>query len=163
MNVAEDDRVLVGCSGYDYSFWKATEGKVNFYRSDAKRKDLFPVYAAEFNLLEINRTYYSTPSDATFCKWRNAATTHGVRYALKVDRYITHMKKLCDFADTWPKRRDAYRLLGDTLAAVVFQMAPTFAPTPANVAKLDEVWRSLSADPLPNEVAVVFEFRHPGW
>jgi hypothetical protein len=28
---ARGSSVMVGCSGYDYGFWKATPGKINFY------------------------------------------------------------------------------------------------------------------------------------
>lgn len=47
--------LLIGTSGYDYPEWKGV-----FYPEDLKRKDFLIFYVTQFNVLELNNTFYNT-------------------------------------------------------------------------------------------------------
>src|SRR3954452_550581 len=81
-------RVHVGCSGWVYKHWRGL-----FYPESLPQKRWFERYAQEFDTVEINASFYRLPLATTFDKWRDQATS-GFRYAVKVNRFITHMKKL---------------------------------------------------------------------
>ena len=51
------NEILIGTSGYDYPEWKGV-----FYPQDLKRKDFLQFYAAHFNALEVNNTFYNMPT-----------------------------------------------------------------------------------------------------
>src|SRR3954447_17586728 len=85
-------RIHVGCSGWVYKHWRGL-----FYPEGLPQKRWFERYAEEFDTVEINASFYRVPLASTFDGWREKAPP-GFRYAVKVNRFITHMKKLvgCD-------------------------------------------------------------------
>lgn len=153
--------VLVCCSGYDFDHWKAPVGAYGFYSSDSSKKDRFGVYASEFPCLEINSTFYGTPSVKTFKAWRKRAEEAGHKYTAKVTKFITHSKKLSDFEETWERFWSAISNLGDTLEALLFQFSPKFRNTEENRYKLDVVRKVLKS--YKNLPSLCFEFRDPSW
>nr|WNL49831.1 hypothetical protein MarFTMF_315 [Marseillevirus sp.] len=153
--------VLVCCSGYDFDHWKAPKGAYGFYSSDSSKKDRFEVYASEFPCLEINSTFYGTPSAKTFKEWKKRADETGHKYTAKVTKFITHSKKLNDFEETWTRFWEAISVLGDSLEALLFQFSPKFRNTEKNRYKLDVVRKVLKTyEGLPS---LCFEFRDPSW
>src|SRR3954469_12247942 len=83
-------QIHVGCSGWVYKHWRGI-----FYPEGLPQKRWFERYAEEFDTVEINASFYRLPLASTFDGWREKAPP-GVRYAVKVNRFITHMKKLVD-------------------------------------------------------------------
>jgi hypothetical protein len=81
-------RVRVGCSGWDDPHWRGV-----FYPEHLPRSAWFAHYAAIFDTVEINNTFYRLPELAAVDRWREQAPA-GFRYAVKASRYLTHMKKL---------------------------------------------------------------------
>src|SRR6188474_112441 len=81
-------QIHIGCSGWFYWHWRGI-----FY-PDTKRTDTwFKHYTATFNTVELNAPFYSWPKLATVKTWvRNAP--EGFRYSVKVNRLITHEKRL---------------------------------------------------------------------
>src|SRR5438270_13015473 len=85
--------IHVGCSGWVYKHWRGI-----FYPEGLLQKRWFERYAEEFDTVEINATFYRLPLASTFDGCRDNAPP-GFRYAVKVNRFITHMKRLCDCED----------------------------------------------------------------
>lgn len=81
----------IGISGWSYPEWRGG----GFYpRGLAQRLEL--EYAAErLNSIEINGTFYSLQSPASFEKWA-ATTPDNFLFAVKGSKYITHRKKLAN-------------------------------------------------------------------
>ena len=52
-------------------------------------------YCRRFQTVEINNSFYHLPSVGTFRGWKEQ-TPAGFTFAVKANRYITHMKKLKD-------------------------------------------------------------------
>jgi uncharacterized protein YecE (DUF72 family) len=83
-------RVYVGTSGYNYPEWRG-----HFYPEKHPTKAMFAFYATKFRAVEINYTFYQSPTEKTIDGWR-AQAPEGFRYALKAPQRITHFKRLVD-------------------------------------------------------------------
>lgn len=81
-------RIRIGVSGWDYPHWRS-----DFYPKGLPRTNELGYAAKVFGSIEINGTFYSLKSPATFRSWYEAAPT-GFRYAVNGSRFITHNKKL---------------------------------------------------------------------
>lgn len=156
--------IFVGCSGYDYDFWCSKPGEKNFFPEETKRKERFDFYASQFNCLEINSTFYGTPSQKTWKAWKERAERTNHKYIVKVTKHITHSKKLCDFKETWERFWDnSCELLEDTLLCVLFQFSPSFRNTKQNRSKLAQASKVLRKAFAGKRPDIAFEFRDKSW
>jgi len=112
----------IGISGWSYKEWRGG----GFYpKGLPQRREL--EYASErMNSIEINGTFYSLQSSASFEKWA-AATPKDFLFAIKGSKYITHQKKFKDiriplanfFAQGLLK-------LGKKLGPILWQLPPWY-------------------------------------
>ena len=141
--------VHVGCSGWFYWHWRGL-----FY-PDTKRTDTwFRHYTENFRTVELNAPFYSWPKIATVKSWRRNAP-EGFRYSVKVNRLITHEKRMCHtrmLVEEFYKFAD---ILGPTLGCFLFQFPPSYRYT---ASRLQSIIRQL--DP---QFRNAVEFRHPSW
>ena len=56
--------IYIGTSGYSYPHWRGA-----FYPDSVKPADYLKFYAANFNSVEINYSYYHIPPEKTVEKW----------------------------------------------------------------------------------------------
>jgi len=142
-------KIHVGCSGWVYKHWRGL-----FYPEDLPQRRWFERYAEEFDTVEINASFYRLPLVSTFEGWRVKAPS-GFRYSLKVNRFITHMKKLLDCRDEVDRFIALARPLGDELGPLLYQLPPSLHK---NLERLDTFlsW-------LPDDLEQVAEFRHKSW
>jgi uncharacterized protein YecE (DUF72 family) len=141
--------IYVGCSGWVYRHWKGS-----FYPANLPQKRWLERYASEFDTVEINASFYRLPLASTFDKWRDQAPP-GFRYAVKVNRFITHMKKLLDCEDAVDQFIALARPLGPTLGPLLYQLPPSLHK---NLERLDAF-----VTRLPSDLEQVVEFRHRSW
>jgi uncharacterized protein YecE (DUF72 family) len=141
----------IGCSGWNYDHWKGL-----FYPAESSSSGWFSEYASVFSTVEINNTFYCRPRGSTFRNWHDQAP-RGFIYAVKANRFITHMKKLKDPAKPVKLFLERARILKDHLGPVLFQLPPHWSVNPE---RLDAF-----TDMLPRErgLAYVFEFRDSSW
>jgi len=66
-----------------------------FYPADLPQARWLGYYAARFDTVEINNTFYRLPDAAAFTAWKHGVPP-GFLYAVKGSRFLTHMKKLKD-------------------------------------------------------------------
>ncbi len=142
-------KIHIGCSGWNYNHWKG-----RFYPDELRQKDWFEHYSRFFATVEINNTFYHLPTAKTFGDWKRQAPKRFV-YAVKVNRYITHMKKLKDAREPLRKFLEMVRLLGEQLGPLLYQLPPNWR---ANIERLESFLRLL-----PRDLTHVFEFRDPTW
>jgi len=77
--------LYVGTAGFTNAHWAG-----NFYPPHAKKsEDQLDCYQETFGIVEVNSTFYGTPSAETIASWRRRAA-EGFRFALKVPRTVTH-------------------------------------------------------------------------
>ena len=114
----------IGTSGYVYPHWKG-----RFYPRELPQRDWLGYYAQHFDTVELNNPFYRQPERATFEKWR-AAVPDDFRFAVKLNRFITHIKRLNVGADSIERSYGTMAGLGPKLAVVLAQLPPKwkFAP-----------------------------------
>jgi len=142
-------RVLIGTAGWHYDHWVGP-----FYPQGTRPADRLAFYAGRFAAAEVNTTFYSLPSPETLANWRDA-TPEGFVFACKASRYITHMKKLKDPADSLARFVETVRTLGDRLGPLLFQLPPNWRANP------DRLEALLSA--LPDDLRCAVEPRDESW
>jgi uncharacterized protein YecE (DUF72 family) len=111
-------KVWIGCSGYVYKHWHGL-----FYPADLPQKRWLDYYAGHFPTVELNNTFYMLPAESTFEGWRKNAPD-GFLYAVKANRFITHMKKLKEPEEHIARMFERVRLLGEKLGPVLYQLPP---------------------------------------
>jgi uncharacterized protein YecE (DUF72 family) len=142
-------KIWIGTSGYNYPEWKGS-----FYPEKMKPADMLPYYAAQFDSVEINYTFYRMPNAKTIEGWA-AATPADFRFVLKAPKRITHEKRLKDFGDSLAVFVRLASGLEGRLGPLLFQLPPNLKKDlPRLEAFLDE---------LPDAAKAAFEFRHESW
>jgi uncharacterized protein YecE (DUF72 family) len=141
--------LLVGTSGWQYRDWR---GPV--YPAGVPQRAWLSWYATRFPTVEVNNAFYRLPERATFERWRDS-TPPGFTFAVKMSRYLTHIKRLRDPAEPVARFLDRAAGLGGKLGPVLLQLPPNL---PASVAALDEVLALF-----PRDVRVAVEPRHASW
>ena len=139
----------IGCSGWNYDHWKGL-----FYPKESSSSSWFKEYASIFSTVEINNTFYQLPEPSTFRRWHDQAG-RGFIYAVKANRFITHMKKLKDPRKPVKRFLGRARLLKEHLGPILFQLPPHWT---VNIERLDKF-----TDILPEGLKYVFEFREKTW
>ena len=142
-------RIWLGTSGFSYKEWRP-----DFYPADLPEKSFLRHYAARFNSVEIDSTFYRLPAAKTLEAWK-AATGDDFRFTLKASRRITHQRRLQVPSDALDYLLGAVRALGDRLGLILYQLPPNFR---RDIPRLDGF---LSA--LPRGIPAAFEFRHASW
>ncbi|HEU4889989.1 MAG TPA: DUF72 domain-containing protein [Vicinamibacterales bacterium] len=141
--------VRVGCSGWQYRHWRGT-----FYPADLPVKSWFEHYAAVFDTVEINNSFYRLPEADTFASWA-ARAPGGFLFAVKASRFLTHMKKLKDPEDPLDRFFNRAISLDGHLGPVLYQLPPGWK---VDLPRLEHFLLAL-----PREVRHVIEFRDPSW
>jgi uncharacterized protein YecE (DUF72 family) len=140
---------LVGTSGWQYRDWRG-----RFYPQDLPQRLWLEHYAEHFHTVEVNNAFYRLPERDTFAQWRER-TPEGFVFAVKMSRYLTHVKRLHEPAEPVRRFLDRAAGLGERLGPVLLQLPPTLK------SNVDDLERALACFPKGVEVAV--EPRHPSW
>ena len=111
-------QVRIGTSGFVYKHWRG-----RFYPQDLSPARWLEHYASYFDTVELNAPFYRQPDRAQFERWRHAAPD-GFTYAVKLNRFLTHMKRLKVDAPTVARSYDTVAGLGPALAAMLVQLPP---------------------------------------
>jgi uncharacterized protein YecE (DUF72 family) len=141
--------VYIGTSGWQYKDWRGA-----VYPPDLPEREWLEWYCRHFRTVELNNSFYNLPAASIFTRWRER-TPEGFVMAVKMSRYLTHIKKLNEPAE--PVRRFLERAteLGPRLGPVLVQLPPRFRAVPD---RLDE---TLSL--FPARIRIAVEFRDPSW
>ena len=139
----------IGTSGYNYPEWRGT-----FYPESFAASKMLPYYAARFPSVEINYTFYRSPTATILDGW-SRATPAGFRFTLKAPRRITHDARLRDCGEVVERFTVAAATLGPKLGVLLFQL-PSYLLR--DLALLDAFLPGL-----PAGVRAAFEFRHASW
>jgi uncharacterized protein YecE (DUF72 family) len=139
--------VRIGCSGWNYDSWKEP-----FYGNRPAREWL-ELYARHFDTVEINNTFYRLPKTRSVAVWEGTAP-EDFCFAVKVSRYITHIKRLRDLGEPVARFRACIEPLR--------KRGPFLWQLPPNFQRDDERLRA-TLESLPSSERHAFEFRHESW
>jgi uncharacterized protein YecE (DUF72 family) len=105
----------IGTSAFTAAGWEQA-----FYPTGMKPADYLSYCATKFNTVELDSTFYRTPSVATVNGWERKAPT-GFVLAAKIPQKITHEKILQDCDDDLKHFLETMDLMGDKLGPLLFQ------------------------------------------
>jgi uncharacterized protein YecE (DUF72 family) len=147
--VTASAQVRIGTSGWTYRHWRGV-----FYPPRLPARACFAHYAASFDTVEINNSFYRLPSEEAFDAWARQAPP-GFLYALKASRFLTHRKKLKDAEGLLALLLGRARRLGAHLGPILYQLPPHWRCDVGRLRAFLEL--------LPPDVCHVFEFRDRSW
>ena len=109
------------------------------------------------NAVELNASFYRYPYPSQGRSWSRRGSR--LRWAIKVHRSITHLRKLNEKAlESWPRFRRLFEPLDHLIDFYLFQLPPNFSATERNIERLKLF---SGATGLGWRMAV--EFRHTTW
>jgi uncharacterized protein YecE (DUF72 family) len=142
-------RLLAGTSGFSYKEWVG-----EFYPDKQPAKSMLAYYATRLPIVEINNTFYRMPNAAAIEGWRSQVPD-SFRFAIKVPRRISHLKRLRDCGAELKALCTALTGLLPCLGSLLVQLPPH--------ARCDAAALESFLAELPPELRVAFEFRHDSW
>jgi uncharacterized protein YecE (DUF72 family) len=142
-------RIYSGTSGWVYKGWR------DHLYANTPVKRWLEVASSTFASLEINGSFYTQISPATYQRWRDR-TPSEFRFSLKGHRFVTHYKRLRDCRDSIIRLRDQASQLGSKLAAVVWQLPGNFA---CDLERLEDFIDALRCW----RIRHALELRHRSW
>ena len=148
-------RCLVGTSGWNYEHWS---GGV-FYPAGMKRPDWFRHYCRHLRSVEINNSFYRLPEKRVFQKWYEASPKD-FTFAVKANRFITHMKKLAQPEDSATLFLENAAGLREKLGVLLFQLPPYWKFNPD---RLEEFFRFIARQDILPGLRSALEIRHKSW
>jgi hypothetical protein len=101
--------LLLGTSAFTANGWAGA-----FYPPGMKQSDFLTHYATQFKTVEIDSTYYGTPSAATVTGWYEKTTPDFI-FAAKVPQVVTHDKVLVNCEAEFDEFIDRMGLLNEKL------------------------------------------------
>jgi uncharacterized protein YecE (DUF72 family) len=143
--------VRIGCSGWNYKHWRNGV----FYPPRLSPNRWLEHYAQHFDTVEVNATFYRLPRQSAVARWVES-TPPGFLFAVKMSRYVTHVKRLRELPASLELFYGRITSLATSpkLGPVLWQLPPTFRRDDARLAD--------ALVQLP-EGRHCFEFRHESW
>ncbi len=142
-------RYFIGTSGWHYNDWKG-----RFYPEKLPKAKWLEYYARHFTTLELNNSFYRLPSEEAFARWYGSSPP-GFTFAVKVSRYITHIKRLKDCEEALNNIMSRSVLLKEKLGPLLYQLPPGL--------HRDDDMLTAFLENLPGGFRHVIEFRHKSW
>jgi uncharacterized protein YecE (DUF72 family) len=139
----------VGTSGWQYADWRGA-----FYPPGLPQRLWLEYFADVFATVEVNNAFYRLPERSTFQQWRER-TPDDFTVAVKMSRFLTHIRRLRDPAEPVARFLGRADALGPRLGPVLVQLPPTMR---VDVAALERVLVEFG-----DRARVVVEPRHPSW
>lgn len=113
-------------------------------------------YAAHFNAVEINSSFYRPHQSATYARWAASVPAH-FRFAVKLPKAITHQQRLVDCAGRLGDFLAQAGGLGEKLGCLLVQLPPSLAFDAARGQDFLQLLRARHSGP------VALEPRHASW
>lgn len=139
----------IGTSGWHYEHWREL-----FYPAGLPKGKWLHHYTDYFNTVELNNSFYRLPSEAAFINWQKSSPNNFV-YAVKVNRFITHIKRLKNVQVPLQNFLSRVQLLQSKLGPLLYQLPPNMK---CNDTALEDFLAIL-----PRHYHHVFEFRNESW
>lgn len=118
--------VRVGVSGWRYPPWRG-----HFYPPGLRQPDELAYASRRLPTLEINGSFYSLQTPASYVAW-HAATPPGFVFSVKAPRYLTHVLKLRGIAQAAANfYASGLFALREKLGPLLWQLPPWFRFDPA--------------------------------
>ena len=148
-------KIFIGTSGYNYPHW----GDGVFYPQSFPSSQWLQYYSNCFDTVELNVTFYHLPEAKIFRQW-HLKTPKDFSFAIKGNRFITHIKKLKDSKEPLQVFFNNASSLKEKLKVVLWQLPANFH---LNLERLAEFTNTLKKNSIAKKFDHAFEFRHESW
>jgi uncharacterized protein YecE (DUF72 family) len=138
----------IGCAG-----WTLPRAAIDSFPTEGSHLER---YAAVFNAVEINSSFYRPHQPKTYAKWAAATPPH-FRFAVKLPKAITHEAKLVGAEDVLARFAGEVEALGEKLGCILVQLPPKLA---LDTAAAGAIFAALHAR---FDCLIACEARHPSW
>jgi uncharacterized protein YecE (DUF72 family) len=142
-------KIYIGTSGWHYEHWIGT-----FYPEDTKADRQLEYYLKFFKTVEINNSFYRVPQPMTFSNWTKAVPDD-FTFAVKANRFFTHLKKLKVEKADIERFVEKMDLLEGKGGPILFQLPPRWKINPERLASF--------LAKLPSHHRYTIEFRDRTW
>ena len=141
--------LYIGTSGWQYRHWRET-----FYPKGLKQPDWLGHYCRRFQTVEINNTFYNLPEAPVFSHWKRDTPDDFV-VAVKMSRFLTHIKRLKDPEEPVERFLTRARRLGRKLGPILIQLPPRMKAQPERLRHCLSLFR--------RSERLAVEFRDDSW
>jgi uncharacterized protein YecE (DUF72 family) len=142
-------RLRVGTSGFAYPAWAP-----RFYPSGLPSTRLLAYYASQLSAVELNNTFYRSPTPAATAAWL-AATPADFRFSVKAQRGGSYRALQVDPTESVPWLTGPYRAFGERLGTVLFRVPDGVVRNDERLAALLAAW--------PPDLPLTMEFQDASW
>ncbi|MBP3036436.1 DUF72 domain-containing protein [Arthrobacter sp. zg-ZUI100] len=139
----------IGTSGWSYNHWRNV-----LYPPGLPNRRWLETYAAEFDTVEYNGSFYRWPREPAFAVYRERLPEH-YQFSVKAPRGLTHARKLREPEEWIGRISRCWNELGDKAGVLIVQLPPDLE---RDDARLDYFLATL-----PRGIKTAVEFRHPSW
>lgn len=150
--VVKQGKIHIGTSGWSYKDWKGV-----YYPEKMKPAEWLTWYAKDFDITEINTSFYHLPKPQTVLNWAEKVPAH-FKFCPKISRYITHMKQLNDPEEPLQRFFEVFEPVRKHLGPVLIQLPPR---SKFNYDKTEHFFKVLKQDYKQYDFAL--EVRHETW
>ncbi|RYE35450.1 MAG: DUF72 domain-containing protein [Sphingobacteriaceae bacterium] len=151
-NAPQQLKAHVGCVGWGSKDWL---GEV--YPAGTKESKFWEAYSKQFNLMELNATFYQIYPAETIAKWKErAAANPDFLFCPKFPKQISHAQSLYGTSDLTKIFYENIRAFQEKLGPLFLQLSDYFGPE--RFAELETYLQQL-----PKDIPVFVELRHEGW
>lgn len=140
--------LCIGTSGWQYRDWRDP------VYGGAPQRLWLERYAERFDTVEVNSSFYRLPTKEVFRQWA-ARTPASFTFAVKVSRYLSHVRRLRDPAEPVQRFLERAAALGEKLGVALLQLPPDLPKELGRLEELLGLW--------PCAVPLAIEFRHASW
>jgi len=151
-----EDGLFLGTSAFSANGWAGS-----FYPAGMKPSEYLSFYASKFRTVEIDSTYYGTPSEATVDGWYRR-TPPDFLFAAKVPQTVTHEKVLANCDAEFHEFLDRMGGLKEKLGPLLLQF-PKFSKFqfPTSSEFIERLGKFLTSN--TTQCRLVVEIRNPLW
>jgi uncharacterized protein YecE (DUF72 family) len=142
-------RLFAGTSGFSYPGWAP-----QFYPGGLAASKFLTHYAERLPAVELNNTYYASPTAAKVATWV-AATSPDFRFAVKAQRGGSLRALQVDPSGSVPWLTAPYEAFGDRLGTILFRVPNGVGRDDAKLAAMLALW--------PADLPLTMEFQDPSW
>ena len=148
----QQPHIHIGTSGWSYKHW----AKI-FYPPEVKSKDYLSYYSTQFQVSEINNSFYKIPKRDTVQKWVESVPEHFL-FCPKMSRYLSHLKKLNDPEEPLRRFFDVFDPFKDHLGPILIQLPAVVRFKEELVTAFFELLKQKYSD-----YRFAIEVRHESW
>lgn len=141
----------LGCAIWAYKGWLG-----DFYPQGSSSSQLLQLYAQRLTTVEVNATFYSTPSAETVSRWAGQ-TPESFQFCPKFPRTVSHAGLLQPHIDEAVGFIQLMQGLGPRLGPLFVQLPPSYGPQ--QFPDLETFLTEIN----PSDVPLAVEVRHPQW